>query len=158
MKQSFRHAASSGGSPIPFDFSAAGFDGAPTPAHGAELHHKTRSPRGCPYERADAPNRAIGGLAETDPCRRGIEKEPAEPRKRANFIFLAIFCSVGGSICACFLGILAFASALPGVSHKYGATVLSVLAKSLYRWVLVIATLAWRARETWRPSMRNRAS
>jgi hypothetical protein len=93
------------------------------------------------YERADAPNRAISGLAGTDPCRRGLEEEPAEPRKRANFIFLAIFCSVGGSICACFLGILAFASALPGISHKYGATVLFVLAKSFYGRVSIIATL-----------------
>jgi hypothetical protein len=82
-------------------------------------------------------SRAISGLAPNDPRRPGLETELPELRKRANFMHRAIFWSVGSGICACFLVITAFASALFDISHEHGAALLFILAMGLFTAALV---------------------
>ncbi|WP_294541443.1 DUF2721 domain-containing protein [uncultured Rhodoblastus sp.] len=87
-------------------------------------------------------SRAISGLAATDPRRPGLEGELPELRRRANFIHRAIYWSVGSGICACFLVISAFASALLDISHEHGAALLFIFSMGLFT-----ASLVYLARE-----------
>jgi hypothetical protein len=82
-------------------------------------------------------SRAISGLPEKDPRRPGLEMELPELRMRASFMHRAIFWSVGSGICACFLVIVAFTSALLDISHEHGAALLFIVAMGLFTAALV---------------------